>query len=148
MKPKSNACKKLIKERMFNIEKVKAEIAILEQAIAEIKNIQSQQKTFKTSQNDRQGTVQTLVSGDEEVGVNSQFLRDNADTPQEKVSEVRIKALFPNIEKSPVVSNLLQKQRQEEIKFLEELTWVIVTPNLKKLVYNRIEQLNQPKTEK
>jgi hypothetical protein len=42
----------------------------------------------------------------------------------------------------------MQKQRQEEIKFLEELTWVIVTPNLKKLVYNRIEQLNQPKTEK
>jgi hypothetical protein len=41
----------------------------------------------------------------------------------------------------------IEKQRQEEIKFLEELTWVIVTQNLKKLVYNRIEQLNQPKTE-
>jgi hypothetical protein len=146
----------------FYCDKCQEIIAILEQAIAEIKNIQSQQKTFKTSQNDRQGTVQTLVFGDEEVGVNSQFLRDNADTPQEKVSEVQFKALFPDIEKSSVVSNLLQKQRQEiftilnklEKKYSEIMTYVGEQPEWMKenkirrdLLLEIKDKLNQPKTE-
>jgi hypothetical protein len=65
---------------------------------ADIKN--QSQKTFKTSENDRQGDVQTLVSRDEDVGLNSQFLRDN-DTPQETRT------------KSPVVSNSQSPQHEE-----------------------------------
>jgi hypothetical protein len=141
-------------------------IAILEQAIAEMQKIQSQQQNHKMTE--------------KECGANTTVEVDKiTDTPQNKTGSLHSGIIDGTVQTGSVVSNLqfpeleskkcfsdgfdkgvqfgMQKQRQEEIEFLQ---WIYSNngveedfDNVMISIDNRIyrlkeQQLNQPKTEK